>query len=123
VVLEDSVITYDSQEEPPLVIDETTQKIKRVPVAYRGHDSNSNNSSTTRNRRQNTAAGTTITILDDFPQRKWLSRIPNEDTVGYTLDSIGGRESYVYMIDTAVDKNHIVSNLRSVGCFFFLTDS
>ena len=61
-----------------------------------------------------------------IPQRTWLSRIPknpNVDNAGYTLDSIGGEGSYVYMIDTGLDENHIVSNLRSVGCSLFLTDS
>jgi hypothetical protein len=126
VVLEDSMIIDDSQEEPPLVANETTsQKIKRVPAAYRGYDSSSNGSSTTRNRRQNTAEGMRITIEDEgnmIPQRTWLSRIPknpNMDNGGYTLDSIGGEGSYVYIIDTGFDENHIVSNLRSVGCSLF----
>jgi hypothetical protein len=119
-VLEDSMIIDDSQEEPPLVTDETTsQKIKRVPAAYIGHDSSSNSSSTTRNRRQNTEEGRVITIdqaIIPILQRTWLSRIPNRDNMGYILDSIGGSGSYVYMIDTGVDETHQVSNLRSVGC-------
>ena len=114
------MIIDDSQEEPPLVTDETTsQKTKRVPAAYIGRDSSSNSSSTTRNRRQNTEEGRVITIGETtltILQRRWLSRIPNGDNVGYTLDSIGGSGSYVYVIDTGVDETHQVSNLRSVGC-------
>ena len=111
------MIIDDSQEEPPLVTDETTsQKIKRVPAAYIGRDSSSNSSSTTRNRRQNTEEGRVITIDKATIQRTWLSRIPNWDNMGYILDSIGGSGSYVYVIDTGVDETHQVSNLRSVGC-------
>jgi hypothetical protein len=97
VVVEDLIIKYD--EELPLVSNETSSQ-------NTGRDSNSNSSSTTRNRRRNTVEGTMIAIEDAFLQRQLLSR-----GIGYYyLDAIGGEGSFVYVIDTGVNKDHDVSN-------------
>jgi hypothetical protein len=93
-----TIIRDDSQEEPPLVFDETTsQKTRRVPVTYIERNSNSNSSSETRRRRHNTADGTIITIKDSFPQQ--FGR-------GYILDTVGSEGSFVYMIALGLDVHH-----------------
>jgi hypothetical protein len=105
VVFEDVIIKDD--EEPPLVSNETSSQ-------NTGRDSNSNSSSTTltRNRRRNTVEGTMIAIKDFFLQRQSLSR-----KIGYYyLNDIGGEGSFVYVIDTGLNKDHGVSNFFR---FFF----
>jgi hypothetical protein len=111
VVFKDFIIKNDSQ---PLVSNETTsQRTRRVPVAY-----NMNSSSTTRSRSFDTAEGKPLEFEDIFnviPQRSWLSYwYPNN----YIVNSIGGTGSFVYIIGSGVNSDHIVSNFFHFVGFF-----
>jgi hypothetical protein len=112
-----------------IIPDETpSQKTRRVPITHIGRDSNSNSSSTTQSKRMTKIyEGTEYVIRDDadaFPQRQWLCRSRgfeesrNYKPQDYILDSLGGKGSFVYMIDTGLNADHDVSNFfRFVGLF------
>lgn len=108
-MIENFALKYDFQEAPPLV-PSASQKAKRAPVTRKGSDLNLNSSSTTLNGRQNIEEGTVTRISDDFPQRGWLSRISDKITTDYILDSIGGAESFVYVIDSGLFVEHGVND-------------
>jgi hypothetical protein len=82
---------------------------RRDPVAY-----NSNSSSTTRSRRDNTASSV-VTFVDTFPQRSWLSYWYKDK---YVVDSIGGTGSFLYIIGSGVNDDHLVSNFFHFVGFF-----
>jgi hypothetical protein len=60
--------------------------------------------------------GAPVMIYDkSVLQRVWLSRWFDQS---YVLDYIGGEGSFVYIIDTGLNVDHIVSNFfRFVGLF------
>lgn len=68
------------------------------------------NNSTTLSRRENNE-GTREQISAFAPQRAWLSRITQQITEDYIFDSIGGANSFVYVIDTGFNAGHGVSPL------------
>jgi hypothetical protein len=71
---------------------------------------------TTLSRRQN-SEGTIERISANLsPQRAWLSRITEITGDDYIFDSVGGANSFVYVIDTGYNENHPVSDpFRFVG--------
>lgn len=111
-MIQNFIITEDFQEIPPLVPDEATlQKIKRTPLTDKRRGSNSNSSSKILSRRQNSEGIREDIPAGNSPQRAWLSRIKEEITEAYILDSIGGAESFVYVIDTGrLNVGHSVSD-------------
>jgi hypothetical protein len=93
-----------------IIPDETpSQKTRRAPITHIGRDSNPNSSSTTKSKRHSFKEGTKF-IIDSslFPQRGWLSRTYDQQI--YFLDSIGGGDSFVYMINSGLKADHDVTS-------------
>lgn len=104
MLIKSSIIKEGFQKKPLLSNATVSQKTKRVPVAYKGRHNNSNSAYAMLSRRQNNAEGTILALESvGFPQRRWLSRIKGVITENYTLDSIGGSGSFIYVIDSGID--------------------